>query len=138
MLYKSLALAAMVWWLSGCATHAATSGRFVVRDTGSTGTSASIDVRFSDRDRRLMRDYYQGKHQKTPPGLAKREQLPPGLAKRDTLPPGLRGRKLPRELESRLTPLPVPYVRVMVGGDIVLMNGRTRVVADLASNIVTP
>jgi hypothetical protein len=140
VLHKPLVSAVLVLCLGGCATHAVTSGRFVVRDTPSGGPSASVDLRFSDHDRRLLQDYYRGKgggkHKKTPPGLAKRDQLPPGLARRDTLPPGLQGRNLPGDLESRLTPLPAPYVRVIVGGDIVLLHGRTRVVVDLLSGIV--
>ena len=140
MLHKPLVSAVLVLCLGGCATHAVTSGRFAVQDTSGSGHKTSMVVRFSDQDRRLIQDYYGGKggggYKKTPPGLAKRDQLPPGLAKRDTLPPGLQGRNLPGDLESRLTPLPAPYVRVIVGGDIVLMHGRTRVVVDLMSHIV--
>ncbi len=140
MINRLLAVAVLALCLGGCATHAVTSGRFAVRDTAGGGHATSIVVRFSDHDRRLMQDYYRGKgggkYKKTPPGLAKRDQLPPGLAKRDTLPPGLQGRNLPGDLESRLAPLPAPYVRVIVGGDIVLMDGRTRVVVDLISDVV--
>lgn len=140
MIYRLLAFTVLALCLGGCATHAVTSGRFAVRDTSSSGPSTALVVHFSDHDRRLVQDYYRGKgggrYKKTPPGLAKRDQLPPGLAKRDTLPPGLQGRNLPADLESRLTPLPAPYVRVIVGGDIVLMHGRTRVVVDLMSDIV--
>ncbi len=140
MIHKSLIVAACALWLSGCAAHALTSGRFVVQDTRASGVSTRVDVRFSDHDRRLLQDYYQGKGggqtKKTPSGLAQRDQLPPGLAKRDTLPPGLQGRNLPGDLESRLTPLPVPYMRMIVRGDIVLMDGRTRVVVDVVSGLV--
>jgi hypothetical protein len=126
-----LVSAVLVLCLGGCATHAVTSGRFVVRDTPTgSGPSTRVDLRFSDHDRRLLQDYYRGK------GSGHPKKTPPGLAKRDTLPPGLQGRNLPGDLESRLTPLPVPYVRVIVGGDIVLMHGRTRVVVDLLSDIV--
>ena len=113
--------------VAGCATHAATSGRVVVRDD-----RATVELRFSDRDRALIEEHYRtAKAKKTPPGLAKRERLPPGLAKRDTLPPGLQGRSLPRELESRLAVLPAAYVRVIIGRDVVLMNRDTRVVLDI-------
>ena len=112
---------------AGCATHAATSGRVVIRDD-----RAVVEARFSDRDRAIMEEYYRAaKPKKTPPGLAKREQLPPGLAKRDTLPSGLQGRALPRELELRLAILPTAYMRVAIGRDIVLMNRDTRVVLDI-------
>ena len=113
--------------MMGCAAHTVTSGRVVIRDDRTV-----VDVRFSDHDRVAIEQYYRsGKSNKTPPGLAKREQLPPGLAKRDTLPPGLQGRLLPRELETRLTALPVAQVRVIVGRDIVLMQRETRVVLDI-------
>ena len=121
----SVLFAALV--VTGCATHAVTSGRVVVRDD-----RAAVELRFSDRDRGLIEEHYRAaKPKKAPPGLAKRERLPPGLAKRDTLPPGLRGRLLPRELESRLAVLPAAYARVVIGRDIVLMNRDTRVVVDI-------
>jgi hypothetical protein len=113
--------------VAGCATHAATSGRVVVRDD-----RATVELRFGDRDRALIEEHYRtAKPKKTPPGLAKRERLPPGLAKRDSLPPGLQGRSLPRELESRLAVLPAAYVRLIIGRDMVLMNRNTRVVLDI-------
>ena len=115
--------------LGGCASYAATSGRVVIKDD-----DTSIDVRIGDRDRTLIRDYYKSaKHRNgLPPGLEKREgSLPPGLAKRDRLPPGLHGEPLPYDLERHLTRLPSPYVRVRIGQDIVLMDGKTRVMVDV-------
>jgi len=38
-------------------------------------------------------------------------------------------------LERDLAPLPGNYVRVRVGGDIVLMDGKTRVVFDILHGI---
>lgn len=118
--------------LAGCATHAATSGRVVVTDGNSR-----VAVVITDADRRLIQDYYHPKKGKAmPPGLAKREQLPPGLAKRDRLPSGLQGEPLPSDLDRRLSPLTPDYVRIRVGGDIVLMERRTRVVVDIAYGLV--
>ncbi len=108
--------------MNACALEAATSGRVAVSD----GRNA-VDVRFSDRDRAVIEDYYAS----LPPGLAKRNGLPPGLAKHRTLPPGLRQRPLPEQLEARLSPLPSPYARVQVDGDVVLMNRNTRLVLDI-------
>lgn len=133
-LTTGLAVLAAVVMVSGCVTHAATSGRVVVRDDRGV-----VDVGFSTQDRRSIEEYYHGssgrKAKKMPPGLAKRDSLPPGLAKRDRLPPGLEGRGLPSDLERRLSPVPYPYVRLRVGGDIVLMDKNTRVMVDILHDI---
>lgn len=130
-LYSLLLIALLAVSATGCATHLMTSGRVVVKDENRV-----IDVSFSDRDRRLIDEYYRGhrkhKGKKMPPGLAKRGgNLPPGLAKRDVLPPGLQGRTLPADLEAKLTRLPESYVRVTIGADVVLLNRSTRVVLDV-------
>jgi hypothetical protein len=120
----ALALATLV---AGCAAIGATSGRVAIQ-----GQDAQVAVSFGSRDRALIEEYYGKTRKKLPPGLAKRKgSLPPGLAKRDTLPPGLQRDPLPSELEARLSTLPSGYVRVRVGGDVVLLDGRTRVVVDV-------
>lgn len=127
---KSIAILLTGLLLNGCAAYTATSGQVVIRDDNTV-----IDVRFSDRDRGIIENYYKksSKHKKgLPPGLAKRGgHLPPGLAKRDKLPPGLQGDSLPHDLERQLTRLPSSYVRIRVGQDIVLMDGKTRVMVDV-------
>lgn len=116
---------------TGCATHALTSGRVVVRNG-----NAEVAISFSERDRALIAEYYGKRKRRLPPGLAKRRGgLPPGLAKRDKLPPGLRGDRLPSDLERRLARLPEGYVRVRIGRDIVLLDGRTRVVLDVVYDV---
>jgi len=131
MWIKTIFVSLCVMAVNGCALHAATSGRVVVRDD-----QAAVELRFSDRDRMRIQEYYRAaKTKKMPPGLANRERLPPGLEKRDTLPPGLKGRLLPRELETRLIVLATPYVRIIIGRDIVLMNRDTRVVLDILRDI---
>lgn len=128
-MYRLLLVVMLMAGLNGCATHLMTSGRVVVKDD-----NVVVDVSFNDHDRQIIREYYQGrgKRKKTPPGLAKRgDELPPGLAKRDVLPPGLQGRALPGALETRLTPLSDPYVRVRIGADIVLLDRTTRVIFDV-------
>jgi hypothetical protein len=130
VVYKYLLFLLTAMLLGGCASYAATSGRVVIRDD-----TGMVDVRFSDHDRALIHDYYEEsrKHGKgLPPGLAKRHgDLPPGLAKRQKLPPGLQYEPLPHDLDRRLSRLPSSYIRVRVGQDIVLMDGRTRVVLDV-------
>ncbi len=96
------------------------------------GPDGYLDLAFSDQDRVHIHDYYR-RH--LPPGLAKKERLPPGLQKqlvrRGELPPGLSGHLLPHDLESRLTPLPAGYLRMRIGGDVVLFHEKTRVILDL-------
>lgn len=132
--------------LGGCVVHPTqTSGRVIINSD-----SSRVEVTFNERDRELIHQYYknryrhqakQGKGNKKglPPGLAKREQLPPGLqkqiARNGQLPPGLQTRDLPQTLERQLSPLPEGYVRVQVGTDIVLMDGRTRVILDVVKDI---
>ncbi len=101
-----------------------------------------VKVSFNDSDRRIIHDYYSKKkikHKGLPPGLAKKGTLPYGLQKHleknGKLPPGLAKKHLPYELEERLSPLPRGYVRLKVGGDIVLMNEETEVIVDIIYDI---
>lgn len=105
------------------------------------GINTSLAIYFSDADRRHIVNYYQGrKSKKTPPGLAKKGKLPPGLQKQiernGHLPPGLQGRGLPAALNGSLSNLPEGYVRLVVEKDIVLMNKKTGIVADVMPGIV--
>lgn len=101
-----------------------------------------MKIGFNDHDIRTIREYYGRKGKKPkglPPGLAKKDRLPPGLQKQlernGKLPPGLEKRMLPDELERRLTVLPSRYVRLKIGGDVVLMNQETSIVIDIIYNV---
>lgn len=123
-----------LFFLVGCAGPYGTSGRVVVQDG-----HGLIDIAFSDQDRALIRDYYGGAHKtkqkQVPPGLAKKNKLPPGLQKqlvrRGQLPPGLEYRRLPHDLERKLTHIPDDYLRVAIGGSFVLFNRHTNVIFDV-------
>lgn len=134
MRFVAVSVAVVVALLcTGCAGIAATSGRVSIGNE-----KTSVDISINPHDRMVIEQYFTSakKQKKLPPGLAKRGgNLPPGLAKRQKLPPGLRGEPLPVELERQLTRLPTNYVRVRVGNDIVLMDGRTRVVFDMVYDI---
>ena len=116
--------------------------------TGSIEVSSdevNINVSFGVEDRQKIKGYYggmdkRGKSKKMPPGLAKKQELPPGLqkhiARHSVLPPGLRGRNLPIELEKALSPLPRGYVRLKLGGDVVLMDEKTRIAVDVIWDVV--
>lgn len=130
-IYLVVGLLVLAGELSGCALHAATSGRVAV-----SGRHDSVGVRFSDRDRAIIEQYYaRQKPKKAPPGLAARGSLPPGVGKHDRLPPGLQARGLPGDLVGRLSPAPAGYVRLVVGADIVLMNKNTRVMVDVIHGV---
>jgi len=94
---------------------------------------SDVQYRFSSRDQDSMREWYQEHQNNLPPGLAKRDRLPPGLEKqlreRGTLPPGLQKKiqPVPEDLERRLPPPPEDCGcrRVIIGGDVVLLNVRT-------------
>ena len=98
-----------------------------------------IEIRFSARDREIIQNYYGDKRASLPPGLAKKGKLPPGLARQversGHLPPGLERQRLPRDLEERLGPVPEGQVRLRVGADIVLMDGRTELILDVIKDV---
>lgn len=138
---SSLCLVILIALLSsGCVTLKETfgvrSGEVKVRTK-----DGYAKVVFSDRDKEAVRNYYakKWKHKKMPPGLAKRDRLPPGLQKRleagDQLPPGLQRSTLPYELEDVLSPLPKGYIRLRVGGDMIIMNKNTEVIVDILKDI---
>ena len=125
--------------LAGCATTqtggpAVDSGAVVVKTR-----DVRAAVVFGDSDRRMIRDYYRGSHKALPPGLAKKSPSHPGLRhhieKFGRMPPGIGGNRLPLELERRLRSLPDGYVRLLVDGDVLLMNERTRYVLDMIFDV---
>jgi len=92
---------------------------------------------FAEHDRDSMRGWYAEHQRRLPPGLAKRDRLPPGLESQlvihAVLPPMLETHivYVPVDLERQLPPPPTDCERVVVGGHIVLMNRRTKIVLDI-------
>ena len=119
--------------ISGCATYPDYANVEI------RGEDVWFKVSFSDKDTRLIRDHYKLKHKRLPPGLAKKDKLPPGLEKqlkrKGKLPPGLSNRLLPLELTQKLSPLPRGYMRIKVGGDVMLIDEFTRVIVDIIYNV---
>ena len=119
-----------------------------------------VDVIFKEIERQIIREYFGketdtaaaggrggkkkakgGKGGGMPPGLAKREQLPPGLerqlVRKGTLPPGISKRALPPGLNSRLGPVPAGTERVIVGGDVALVEIATGVILDILKDVLS-
>lgn len=77
-----------------------------------------------------------------PPGLAKREQLPPGLQRQlqrnGTLPPGLQKRlqPLPQSLENQLPKPPAGVKRVVVAGNVILLEERSSKILDIVQDVM--
>jgi hypothetical protein len=97
---------------------------------------------FTQQERVVVTNWFRDNRSGLPPGLAKRDRLPPGLEKqlreRGTLPPGLQKKiqPLPVALERQLQPLPTGWRRVVIAGNVVLMNERTSTVYDIIRNAI--
>ena len=96
------------------------------------------------KDEKTIRDWFGNKQnlQGLPPGLAKRDELPPGLQKHleknGTLPPGLQKRlqPLPLALDKRLPKTREGTKRVVVGGNVVLVEERTSKILDIVRDVI--
>jgi hypothetical protein len=89
---------------------------------------------FSQRERQIISGCFVDNRSNLPPGLAKRDRLPPGLERQlrrnGTLPPGLQKRvqPVPAACTARLPRLPHDWSRAVLGGRILLLDPRQRVV----------
>lgn len=108
------------------------------------GIDINVDINFgkaviTDRERRIIRDYYHETASDLPPGLARRKSLPPGLQKQlrktGRLPPGLEKRRLPSDLKHRLPRYDGPYERTIVGNDLILLDPKTGLILDVMQEI---
>lgn len=120
----------------------------------------AVEIIFKAIEKQIIREYFGGDTEGTakgrggkkkakggrgggslPPGLAKREKLPPGierqLVRNGTLPPGLSKRALPPGLASRLGPIPAGTERVIVGGDVALIDIATGVIIDILKGVLS-
>ena len=109
-----------------------------------TEISLNVDIHFgkavfTEKERRIVREYYRGGHADLPPGLAKRKSLPPGLKKqlRKTghLPPGLEKRRMPSDLVRRLPRYDGPFERTIIGNDLILLDPKTGLILDVMQEI---
>ena len=97
---------------------------------------------FASREITIIQGYFKTNRSSLPPGLARRETLPPVLQKQlernGTLPPGLQKKiqPLPIELERQLSAVPTGYRRVVVAGNVILMNPATGLIYDIIRNVI--
>jgi len=82
---------------------------------------------FEDRDVTIIREYYEPRYRRLPPGLEKKYyrtgHLPPGWEKRIE--------PLPVAVDRRLVPLPPDYRRGYIDGSVVVYAPRTHAVIDI-------
>jgi hypothetical protein len=94
---------------------------------------------FGKETERIIREWFASptNMKGLPPGLAKKEQLPPGLqkqlARNGELPPGLQKKvqPLPPQLEIRLPRLPDGRRRIVIAGNVILLEERTARILDI-------
>lgn len=97
---------------------------------------------FTTREISIIQSWFRTNLHNLPPGLAKRETLPPGLQKqlvqKGTLPPGLQAKiqPLPIVLERQLPGLPTGYRRVVIAGNVILMEPATGLIYDIIRNVI--
>ena len=119
--------------LIGCASQPVSTTR---SQDGVTATEPDrYQIRFSHRDRMLIRDYFR----RNPLDPAAGQRLPPDLEQRlfqrGTLPPGLSAHALPAELEQRLSPVPDTLARRRVGENVLLWDRESRMILDIIRDI---
>jgi hypothetical protein len=98
---------------------------------------------FGPEQEQLIREWFSrnGNYSNLPPGLAKRDRLPPGLERQlqrnGTLPPGLQKRvqPLPFALEQQLPPVFVGMRRVILAGNVILLDETTARIVDLIRDV---
>ena len=97
---------------------------------------------FTTQERTIITNWFVTNRSNLPPGLAKRETLRPGLEKqlrqKGALSPGLQKhiQPLPFELDRQLTRLPTGYRRVVIGGNVIVMNPVTGLIYDIVRNVI--
>ena len=122
----------------------------VLISTSTTTNAASKNTKntpeyysFGPEQERLIREWFstRSNYSNLPPGLAKRDNLPPGLQRQlqrnGTLPPGLQKRvqPLPLALEQQLPPIAVGMRRVVVSGNVILLEIATERIVDLIRDV---
>jgi Ni/Co efflux regulator RcnB len=106
-------------------------------------TTGAVDLRFEDRHRTIVRDFYLAEYRSghCPPGLAKKNNgcLPPGQAKKwrkgQPLPREVVFYDVPPELVIRIGTPPPGYRYVRVAADLLLIAVGTGMVIDAITDL---
>ena len=102
--------------------------------TDTAPQAASSGPRFSDAERKLIIDFYESER-----ALSPKKDKPPQMFKPgDKLVSGSRPYHLPGTLKAKLSPypLPEPYTRLVVGGDVILVNRDNHDITDVIPQMV--
>jgi len=101
-------------------------------DGGGPAIINSEEIAFTASQRTIILDYFAADGRSASSGS---RPLPPGIAKKvargGSLPPGIAKRYLPRDLDLRLPPPPTGIERVVVGGDVLLVQISTGAILDM-------
>lgn len=95
---------------------------------GSDKPAAATGHKFSDAERKLITDYYNARRLTA----AKPAQ---GVKPGDKLMTGSRPSHLPNDLKDRLSHLPEPFTRLVLGADVILLNRDTHDILDVVSQV---
>jgi hypothetical protein len=127
--------ALMVLCVSGCAAYTATSGRVVLKDDSKEKSvaakekSVTAEIRFSASDRALIKAYYR----KSAVASAAPGSLP--MLRGGWLAADAKTVPLPSALERKLSALPSSHVRWIIGRDVILVEKKTRTIADAVYDV---
>lgn len=107
-------------------------------DDGPPALANSGEVVFTASERTLIVNYFSSGGYAA--GSSRGKPLPPGIAKKvargGSLPPGIAKRYLPQDLDVRLPPPPTGAERVIVGGDVLLVEISTGAILDMIRDAV--
>jgi hypothetical protein len=101
-------------------------------NSANPNAAKSQDVKFANQDSETIARYYSAKPFTTstlPPGIAM------NLARGKPLPPGIQKVYLPSDLVSQLPAYP-GYEYLGVGKDVLLVDSKTGIIADMLSNVL--
>ena len=99
-----------------------------------------VSIRFSSNEKSVIYDYFNDSHVDKKGGKKGSKPLPPGIAKNlargKPLPPGIAKRALPNNLVVQMPPVADGYERVIVAGQILLVEIATQVVHDILVDVI--